>query len=97
MPMPISAAQPDKASYLLHIWQESDGYAPVWRASVTVVVDGQRLGFPHPEAALHFLAATLRETQYSAFDRPTPAYRSAPTNHSTSASGSIGIPSAGSE
>lgn len=72
MPIPTPAAQPDKASYLLHIWQESSGYAPVWRASVTVVVDGQRLGFPHPEAALHFLAAALRDLQDDSISTQSP-------------------------
>lgn len=97
MPGCTPTARPDKASYLLHIWQESNGYAPVWRASVTIVLEEKRLGFSHPEAVLHFLAAALRELQYSAFDRPHSAYPNAPLSQSTSASGSVGISSADSE
>ena len=67
MPNDAPRVPPDKASYLLHIWREKNEVTPVWRASVTVVVEGRRQGFPHPEAALHFLAARLGELQFSPF------------------------------
>lgn len=68
MNRPASYIASDNASYLLHIWREKSGVAPVWRASVTVVVEGRRQGFPHPEAALLFLADRLGELQFSPFD-----------------------------
>lgn len=62
MDRPSSFIASGNASYLLHIWrEESEGCAPVWRASVTLIIDGKRLGFSHPEAALDFLAQALGE------------------------------------
>lgn len=53
-----------RVSWLLHIWKEEiSGYAPVWRASVTLLPESKRLGFPHPEAALAFLNSALRDLQ----------------------------------
>lgn len=63
MPRQATSPLPGRASYLLHIWCEEATHRPTWRASVTIVADGRRLGFPHPEAALRFLADSLREHQ----------------------------------
>lgn len=63
MPRQLTSLASGRASYLLHIWQEETSPQPTWRASVTIVTDGKRLGFPHPEAALRFLADSLREHQ----------------------------------
>jgi hypothetical protein len=67
MNRPASYIASDNASYLLHIWREKNGATPIWRASVTLIVEGRRQGFPHPEAALHFLADRLGELQFSPF------------------------------
>ena len=32
-------------SYLLRLWQESDGVPELWRASLEMPLDGERLGF----------------------------------------------------
>lgn len=69
MPRKTTSPLPGRASYLLHIWQEQVDPAPVWRASVTVVLDGRRIGFPHPEAALRFLADSLQEQQHQSRER----------------------------
>jgi hypothetical protein len=42
-------------SYLLRLWQESGGDAPLWRASLERPQDGERLGFASLEELVAFL------------------------------------------
>ena len=64
-----TASGSDYLSYLLRLWQESEGALegheePVWRASLTSPATGERLGF----ANLEELIAYLRERMGSAPD-----------------------------
>ena len=42
-------------SYLLRLWQVSDGRRPVWRAMVEDPRSGERRGFASPELLFAFL------------------------------------------
>jgi len=42
-------------SYLLRLWQESGGDAPLWRASLERAQDGERLGFASLEDLVAFV------------------------------------------
>lgn len=47
--------QRDYLSYLLRLWRESDGEAPVWRASLKSSRTGEKVGFGSLEELCEFL------------------------------------------
>jgi hypothetical protein len=50
--------QPSR-SYVLRLWRESGAARPVWRASLTVIPDGPRLGFAGLVEVVHYLQGEL--------------------------------------
>ncbi len=42
-------------SYILRLWPEGEPGSEVWRASLTHIPDGQRIGFADLESAFRFL------------------------------------------
>lgn len=46
-------------SYLLRLWQTSDGQRLVWRASLESPGSGKRRGFASPKALFDFLKAQI--------------------------------------
>ncbi|MCP4540939.1 MAG: hypothetical protein GY832_27710 [Chloroflexi bacterium] len=53
----MSAKQQRYLSYLLRLWQTSDGGEQIWRASVQSVGTGERYGFSSLEDLFDFLQA----------------------------------------
>ena len=53
--MPKQQSQPRYLSYLLRLWQTSDGKTSVWRASLQSPGSEERLGFASLEELLDFL------------------------------------------
>lgn len=51
----MNGSASDHQSFLLHIWQEGNQKQPVWRASITFVESGKRMGFSGPLPALIYL------------------------------------------
>ncbi len=50
-------------SYLLRLWQTSDGEAHVWRASLQTPGTGERRGFANVQDLLDFLLAQTQDEQ----------------------------------
>ncbi len=42
-------------SYILRLWPERQADAPVWRVSLTLIPNGERIGFASLESAFQFL------------------------------------------
>jgi hypothetical protein len=46
-------------SYLLRLWQTTEGGHAVWHGSLEAVSDGHRYGFATPDALMAFLRARM--------------------------------------
>ena len=55
-------------SYLLRLWQTSDGEAAIWRASLEIPGSGEQRSFADFEALIRFLR---KETLKREEDKPT--------------------------
>ena len=59
----------DYLSYLLRLWRESDGEAPVWRASLKCSHTGDNVGFASLEELFEFLRWQTCTAQDASGDR----------------------------
>ena len=65
--MSTSSGRRHALSYVLRLWQISDGERAVWRAALQDVRTGERIGFPDLDAAWRYLRAqTGREHEPAA-------------------------------
>mgnify|MGYP001116312174 CR=1 FL=1 len=62
-------------SYLLHLWQTSDGRRQVWRASLESPGTGERQGFASLENMFDFLVAQTDWAQPDYQSTGLPIYR----------------------
>jgi hypothetical protein len=63
--------QPSR-SYILRLWRESSAARPVWRASLTLIPDGPRLGFAGLVEVVHYLQSQLDEVDEDIDDHDVP-------------------------